>query len=67
LLDYFLRLAFPRKTAWMCGDANRLLAHVSPAEVPTTLKWPLYGLWVGCGVGLVVMLALWMLLLVSPA
>jgi len=67
LLDYFLRLAFPRKTTWMCGDANRLLAHVSPTEIPTALKWPLYGLWVGCGVGLVVMLLLWMLLLVAPA
>jgi len=67
LLDYFLRLSFPRKTTWMFGDANRLLAHVAPAEVPSALTWPLYGLWIGCGVGLIVMLLLWALLLMSPA
>jgi len=65
LLDYFLRLAFPRKTAWMCGDANRLLAHVTPSDVPSTVKWPLYGLWGGCAVGLVAMLILWILVLAS--
>jgi len=67
LLDYFLRLAFPRKTAWMFGDANRLLAHVAPAEVSSSLKWPVYGLWVGCGVGLIAMVTLWLLLLLAPA
>jgi len=67
LLDYFLRIAFPRKTAWICGDANRLLAHVAPADVPGVMKWPLYGLWVGCGVGMMAMLTLWGLLLASPA
>jgi len=66
LLDYFLRLAFPHKTGWIMKDANRLLAHVSPSDVPGSLKWPLYGLWVGCGVGLIAMLALWVLLLLVP-
>jgi len=65
LLDYFLRLAFPHKTAWMVGDANRLLAHVSPGDIPSTVKWPLYGLWGGCAVGLVAMLILWILVLAS--
>jgi len=67
LLDYFLRLAFPRKTTWMFGDANRLLAHVVPADVPGALKWPLYGLWGGCGVGIIAMLTLWGLLLATPS
>lgn len=67
LLDYFLRIAFPRKSFWIAGDANRLLAHVTPSEVPGTLKWPLYGLWVGCGVGLIAMLALWTLLLTQAS
>jgi len=67
LLDYFLRLAFPHRTNWVFGDANRLMAHIAPASVPSALKWPLYGLWFGCWVGLAAMLILWVLLLFAPS
>jgi hypothetical protein len=63
LLDYFLRLAFPRAQRSVFGQANQALAHVDPAKVPIDVKWPIVGLWGGCWVGLVAMIALWVLLL----
>ena len=65
LLDYFLRLCFPKSNFWIVGQANRLLAHVQPADVPTRLKWPLIGLWAGCFVGIAAMLVLWTLILLT--
>jgi len=65
LLDYFLRLAFPRSQAWLAGHANRLLAHVDPADVPTDVRWPIVGFWGACLVGIVAMIALWSLLLMG--
>lgn len=67
LLDYFLRLSFPRKKFWIIGDANRLLAHVDPSEVSSRIKWPLIGFWGGCFVGLAAMLALWIFILLANA
>src|SRR5690606_16999611 len=52
LMDYFFRLNFPRSRFWIIGQANQLLAHVRPDEVPQDIKWPLLGLWGGCFVGL---------------
>jgi hypothetical protein len=65
LLDYFLRLAFPKRRFWIIDDANRRLAHVSPADVPTSIKWPLIGFWGGCFVGLICLLVVWTLLLLK--
>ena len=67
LLDYFLRLVFPKSTYWIIGNANRLLAHVSPEDVPTRVKWPLIGFWGGCFVGIIAMVFLWILLLLTRA
>jgi hypothetical protein len=63
LLDYFLRLLFPRARKGLFGHANRNLAHVDPAKVPFDIRWPIMGLWAGCWVGLVAMVILWALLL----
>ncbi len=65
LLDYFLRLCFPKSKFWIAGQANRLLAHVQPNEVSSGIKWPLIGLWGGCFVGLAAMLLLWALILLT--
>lgn len=65
VLDYFLRLAFPNSNSWMAGNANQLLKHVDPDNIPTDVKWPIIGLWGGCAVGMVAMLTLWILLMVS--
>ncbi|NYT63024.1 hypothetical protein H0A66_11935 [Alcaligenaceae bacterium] len=65
LLDYFLRLCFPNSTFWIFGQANRLLPHVTPTEVPSRIKWPLIGLWSGCFVGIFAMLLLWGLILLT--
>jgi len=67
LLDYFLRLSFPRSKLWVMGEANRLLAHVEPADISGRIKWPLIGFWGGCFLGLAAMLALWGLILLSMA
>jgi uncharacterized protein YhhL (DUF1145 family) len=67
LLDYFFRLAFPRSRFWIVGHANRLLAHVEPSDVPTTLKWPIIGLWGGCFVGMLAMLVLWTVVLLNSS
>ena len=40
MLDYFFRLMFPGTRFWLVGNANRLLAHVDPKQVPLSLKWP---------------------------
>lgn len=65
LLDYFLRLAFPNSSFWIAGQANHLLRHVRPADVPTRVKWPLIGLWAGCFVGLFAMIFLWIIVLIT--
>jgi|GEM_PF-165250 len=67
LLDYFLRLTFPKSTFWIIGNANRLLRHIDPAEVPTRIKWPLIGLWGGCFVGIIALILLWILILITMA
>ncbi|HRL20185.1 hypothetical protein [Alcaligenes sp. SDU_A2] len=67
LLDYFLRLNFPSRHSGVFGNANRLLAHVQRDQVPMGIKWPLMGLWGGCFIGLVCMLALWVLIALQPA
>ncbi|AEC18950.1 hypothetical protein PT7_0410 [Pusillimonas sp. T7-7] len=67
LLDYFLRLSFPKSSFWIIRDANQRLAHVQPADVSIHIKWPLVGLWGGCFVGLIAMLVLWALILITMA
>ena len=63
VLDYFVRLAFPKSTVWLAGNSNALLKHVDPAKIPMDVKWPIIGLWAGCAVGMVAMLSLWILLM----
>ena len=67
LLDYFLRLSFPKSNFWIIADANHRLAHVQPEDVSIHIKWPLFGLWGGCFVGLFAMLTLWALILLKMA
>ena len=59
ILDYYLRLAFPRRRFWVIGQANYLLSHVDPAQVPRNVKWLIYGFWSACWLGLIDMAALW--------
>lgn len=63
ILDYFLRLVFPKSDKWLAGNANALLKHVDPDSIPTDVKWPILGLWGGCAVGMIAMLTLWILLM----
>lgn len=65
LLDYFFRLAFPNSKFWIVGHANRLLAHVKPADIPSTLKWPVIGLWGGCFFGILAMFVLWAMVFIK--
>jgi hypothetical protein len=65
MLDYFFRIAFPKSTFWIVGNANRLLSHINPPDVPTNIKWPLIGLWGGCFAGITTMFFLWVFILLS--
>ncbi len=65
LLDYFLRIVFPKSSFWVAGQANRLLAHVDPRDVPMGIKWPIVGFWGGCFVGIGAMLVMWTLILLT--
>ena len=67
LLDYFLRLAFPKSRIWLAGHANDLLAHVDPKKVPVRTKWPLFGMWGGCLLGLPAMIVMWVLVITAGA
>lgn len=67
LLDYFLRLNFPTRQNGLFGNANRLLPHVQRDDVAMGIKWPLMGLWGGCFIGMISMLALWVLIALQPA
>jgi len=67
LLDYFLRIAFPRSRVWLAGHANDVLSHVNPTAVPADVKWPLIGMWGGCLLGLPAMVTLWGLVLFGGA
>eukprot|EP01037_Dinobryon_pediforme_P000588 gene588-590_t len=55
LLDYFIRLVFPKSTVWLAANSNRLLAHVNPKAIPMDVKWPIVGLWGSCLIGTPVM------------
>lgn len=64
-LDYFFRLAFPGAQFWLIGQANRLLEHVKPKQVPMDVKWPVIGFWGSCWLGLISMIALWIMLMLA--
>ena len=59
ILDYFLRLLFSRTNLWFAKNANQLLSHVDPKEIPMSVRWPIVGLWGGCVIGLLSMVTLW--------
>ncbi len=59
MLDYFLRIIFPGGKWSLVGNANRLLKHIDPRDVPISVKWPIVGLWGGCFVGLLAMMVVW--------
>ena len=59
ILDYFLRLLFSRTNLWFVKNANQLLSHVDPKEIPMSVRWPIVGLWGGCIIGLLSMVTLW--------
>ena len=59
LLDYYLRLAFPKRRFWVIGQANYLLSHVDPTQVPKNIKLLIFGFWSACWLGLIDMAALW--------
>ena len=65
ILDYFLRISFPKSTTWIAGNANQLLKHVDPDDIPTNIKWPIVGLWGGCLIGTIAMVSLWALLILG--
>ena len=67
VLDYFLRLTFPHASTWLAGNANQLLKHVDPENVPTDVKWPIMGLWGSCLIGMIAMVTLWVLLIAGGA
>lgn len=62
MLDYFFRLMFPDTRIWLIGNANDLLPHVDPKKTPLALKWPIVGFWGSCWLGLIAMIALWIML-----
>ncbi|HEX7750205.1 MAG TPA: hypothetical protein VF445_15805 [Bordetella sp.] len=59
LLDYYLRLAFPKRRFWVIVQANYLLSHVDPTQVPKNIKLLIFGFWSACWLGLIDMAALW--------
>lgn len=65
-LDYFFRLMFPKSVGpGMIGNANRLLKHVKPKELPFGARWPVAGFWGGCFLGIIAMMSLWAFLAFS--
>jgi hypothetical protein len=65
ILDYFLRTLFSRTNLWFAKNANQLLSHVDPKEIPMNVRWPIVGLWGSCMIGLVAMVTLWATLIVG--
>lgn len=59
VLDYYLHLVFPTRRFWVIGQANHLLSHIDPAQVPKGIKWLICGFWSACWLGLIDMIALW--------
>ncbi|MBZ1351908.1 hypothetical protein KZZ10_14790 [Alcaligenaceae bacterium LF4-65] len=65
VLDYFLRTLFSRTNLWFAKNANQLLSHVDPKELPMSVRWPIVGLWGSCIIGLVSMVTLWATLILG--
>lgn len=62
LQDYFFRIAFPGFNFGVFAHSNHQLKHVEPKRVPFSIKAPIVGFWVSCWVGLVAMIAVWVIL-----
>jgi hypothetical protein len=65
ILDYFLRTLFSRTNLWFAKNANKLLAHVDPKDIPMSVRWPIVGLWGSCIIGLLAMVTLWATLIIG--
>lgn len=61
--DYFFRLAFPGFNFGIFAHANKQLSHVDPKRVPFGIKVPIVGFWMSCWVGLIAMIAVWVMLM----
>lgn len=59
VLDYFFRLFMPNTRFGLIGYANQQLAHVNPDDVPLSIKWPVFGLWGGCFLGILATIVVW--------
>ncbi len=64
-LDYFLRTLFSRTNLWFARNANQLLSHVDPKEIPMSVRWPIVGFWGSSMIGLVAMVTLWATLILG--
>lgn len=62
LQDYFFRLAFPGFNFGLFRQANQQLKHIQPRDVPFGVKVPIVGFWTSCWVGLMAMVAVWVIL-----
>lgn len=68
LMDYFFRLFMPYTKFGLIGHANKQLAHVDPAQVPFSIKWPVLGFWGGCFLGILATIVVWVsILFIMPA
>jgi len=64
-LDYFIRIVFTKSNSSFANNANLLLKHVDPTQLPMSVRWPIVGLWGSCAIGIVAMLGLWALLIIG--
>lgn len=59
LLDYFLHIVFPKRRFWVIGQANYLLQHVDPRQMPAGIRRLILAFWGSCWLGLIDMTILW--------
>lgn len=51
-LDIFLHMQLPKVKSGMIGNANAMLKHINPRDVPFRMRWPIAGFWGGLMAGL---------------
>lgn len=62
-LDIFLHMQLPKVKSGIIGNANSMLKHIDPRDVPFNMRWPIAGFWGGLLLGLAAQLVFFAVLI----
>lgn len=64
-LDIFVHMQLPKVKSGFIGNANAMLKHIDPRDVPFSMRWPIAGFWGGLLLGLAAQLVFFGLVFIN--